>query len=55
MKSDQSLVDLKILKFSEHNCYRIEFDFFMVNFPVRPELVFLSPFVYQEYERKYHK
>ena len=51
MKSNQSLGYLKNMKFSKKNSSQIEFEiFFIVNFPVRPELVFLSPFVYWKYE-----
>ena len=51
MKSYQSLGYLKNMKFSKKKqlSNRIR-NFFIVNFPVRPELAFLSPFVYWEYE-----
>ena len=36
----------KISKISKRNSSQIEFEFFLVKFPLRPELVFLSPFVF---------
>ena len=55
MKSDLSLGGLK--KQKKGNSFikikksaQIEIDFFIVNFPMSPELVFLSPLVYWEHK-----
>ena len=51
MKSEKSLSDLKKQKNMQNflkKSSQIELDFFIINFPMRPELVFLLPFVYQE-------
>ena len=50
MKSDQSLGDLQNMKFSKKKRNSSQLSkrirIFLVNFPMRPELVFLSTFVY---------
>ena len=46
MMGDYSLSDLKNVQFSLTNSSQIDFDFFIVNVPMRPEVVVLITFVY---------